>query len=91
MVVSTQVRQSENLSVPTGGMDKAYTPVGTLALTTETLRGVRCIRLSVRTDETTSPERQRESDDRQRQPSLSTSVQATHCAKRSAWTAVSSL
>ncbi|MEU5436080.1 recombinase family protein [Streptomyces sp. NPDC020719] len=30
---------------------------------TETLRGVRCIRLSVRTDETTSPERQRESDD----------------------------
>ncbi|QIB48658.1 recombinase family protein [Streptomyces aureoverticillatus] len=30
---------------------------------TETLRGVRCIRLSVRTDETTSPERQREADD----------------------------
>ncbi|MFB7634372.1 recombinase family protein [Streptomyces sp. NPDC056149] len=29
----------------------------------ETLRGVRCIRLSVRTDETTSPERQREADD----------------------------
>ncbi|MGW2860851.1 recombinase family protein [Streptomyces sp. NPDC001205] len=44
-------------------MDKAYTPVGTLALATETLRGVRCIRLSVRTDETTSPERQREADD----------------------------
>ncbi|MFE9569253.1 recombinase family protein [Streptomyces sp. NPDC006692] len=33
------------------------------ALITETLRGVRCVRLSVRTDETTSPERQRESDD----------------------------
>ncbi|MER6048930.1 recombinase family protein [Streptomyces sp. NPDC001793] len=29
----------------------------------ETLQGVRCIRLSVRTDETTSPERQREADD----------------------------
>ncbi|MFD9487793.1 recombinase family protein [Streptomyces sp. NPDC059991] len=29
----------------------------------ETLRGVRCVRLSVRTDETTSPERQREADD----------------------------
>ncbi|WNF26417.1 recombinase family protein [Streptomyces sp. C11-1] len=29
----------------------------------ETLRGVRCIRLSVLTDETTSPERQREADD----------------------------
>ncbi|WP_066938021.1 recombinase family protein [Streptomyces sp. NBRC 110611] len=29
----------------------------------KTLRGVRCIRLSVRTDETTSPERQREADD----------------------------
>ncbi|WP_369376124.1 recombinase family protein [Streptomyces sp. cg36] len=44
-------------------MDKAYTPVGTLAQAAETLRGVRCVRLSVRTDETTSPERQRESDD----------------------------
>ncbi|WP_369378640.1 recombinase family protein [Streptomyces sp. cg36] len=30
---------------------------------TAPLRGVRCVRLSVRTDETTSPERQRESDD----------------------------
>ncbi|WP_435611003.1 recombinase family protein [Streptomyces sp. C10-9-1] len=30
---------------------------------TETLRGVRCVRLSVLTDETTSPERQREADD----------------------------
>ncbi|MFE9410950.1 recombinase family protein [Streptomyces sp. NPDC006704] len=42
-------------------MDKAYVPVGIAS--TETLRGVRCVRLSVRTDETTSPERQRESDD----------------------------
>ncbi|MCX4677548.1 recombinase family protein [Streptomyces sp. NBC_01433] len=31
---------------------------------TETLRGVRCVRLSVLTDETTSPERQRGADDR---------------------------
>ncbi|WP_405793335.1 recombinase family protein [Streptomyces sp. NBC_01506] len=30
---------------------------------TETLRGVRCVRLSVLTDETTSPERQRDADD----------------------------
>ncbi|MEU3053287.1 recombinase family protein [Streptomyces griseus] len=30
---------------------------------TETFRGVRCVRLSVLTDETTSPERQREADD----------------------------
>ncbi|MGK5544729.1 recombinase family protein [Streptomyces sp. URMC 127] len=36
-------------------------PAGTLS--TETLRGVRCVRLSVLTDETTSPERQREADD----------------------------
>ncbi|WHM36994.1 recombinase family protein [Streptomyces sp. BPTC-684] len=40
---------------------KTNTTVG--AAPTETLRGVRCIRLSVRTDETTSPERQREADD----------------------------
>ncbi|MFE4023436.1 recombinase family protein [Streptomyces sp. NPDC059101] len=33
------------------------------AVFAETLRGVRCIRLSVRTDETTSPERQRDADD----------------------------
>jgi DNA invertase Pin-like site-specific DNA recombinase len=30
---------------------------------TESLRGVRCVRLSVLTDETTSPERQCEADD----------------------------
>ncbi|MGW1836330.1 recombinase family protein [Streptomyces sp. NPDC002067] len=41
------------------------TPQDPLAGTvfTETLRGVRCVRLSVLTDETTSPGRQRESDD----------------------------
>ncbi|MCI3902505.1 recombinase family protein [Streptomyces spectabilis] len=42
-------------------MENDTTPVKDLP--TETLRGVRCIRLSVRTDETTSPERQREADD----------------------------
>lgn len=36
--------------------------VGTV-FETKTLRGVRCVRLSVLTDETTSPERQREADD----------------------------
>ncbi|MEU5429043.1 recombinase family protein [Streptomyces olivoreticuli] len=46
-------------------MEKNNAAVGTVAGTVfaETLRGVRCIRLSVRTDETTSPERQREADD----------------------------
>ncbi|MEV6419773.1 recombinase family protein [Streptomyces sp. NPDC051662] len=41
------------------------TPRNPLAGTvyTETLRGVRCVRLSVLTDETTSPERQRDADD----------------------------
>ncbi|MEU8619925.1 recombinase family protein [Streptomyces sp. NPDC048623] len=41
------------------------TPRNPLAGTvySETLRGVRCVRLSVLTDETTSPERQREADD----------------------------
>ncbi|MFD9629778.1 recombinase family protein [Streptomyces violascens] len=42
-------------------MENNHPGIGTAP--TETLRGVRCIRLSVRTDETTSPERQRESDD----------------------------
>ncbi|GAA0599832.1 recombinase family protein [Streptomyces crystallinus] len=42
-------------------METSATNIG--ATPTETLRGVRCVRLSVRTDETTSPERQRESDD----------------------------
>ncbi|WP_240351386.1 recombinase family protein [Streptomyces olivoreticuli] len=46
-------------------METSTPNVGTVAGTVfaETLRGVRCIRLSVRTDETTSPERQREADD----------------------------
>ncbi len=52
-----------NVSVPTEGM--TTTPRNPIAGTvyTEPLRGVRCIRLSVMTDETTSPERQREADD----------------------------
>ncbi|WP_344493222.1 recombinase family protein [Streptomyces enissocaesilis] len=41
-------------------METNNRPTGSIP---ETLRGVRCIRLSVRTDETTSPERQREADD----------------------------
>lgn len=57
------VRPHGNVSVPTEGM--TTTPRNPLAGTvhTETLRGVRCVRLSVMTDETTSPERQREADD----------------------------
>ncbi|WP_308344136.1 recombinase family protein [Streptomyces sp. MK37H] len=47
------------LALPPGHGDE-YDGRGSAA---ETLRGVRCIRLSVRTDETTSPERQREADD----------------------------
>ncbi|MFD5555382.1 recombinase family protein [Streptomyces sp. NPDC127068] len=39
-------------------------PLGGTVFETATLRGVRCVRLSVLTDETTSPERQREADDR---------------------------
>ncbi|MFF7689734.1 recombinase family protein [Streptomyces syringium] len=38
-------------------------PLAGTVFDTETLRGVRCVRLSVLTDETTSPERQREADD----------------------------
>ncbi|MGH4031075.1 recombinase family protein [Actinomycetota bacterium Odt1-20B] len=38
-------------------------PLAGTVYETETLRGVRCVRLSVLTDETTSPERQREADD----------------------------
>ncbi|MFJ4705278.1 recombinase family protein [Streptomyces anulatus] len=37
-------------------------PIAGTAFETRTLRGVRCVRLSVLTDETTSPERQREAD-----------------------------
>ncbi len=39
-------------------------PLAGTAFETRTLRGERCVRLSVLTDETTSPERQREADDR---------------------------
>jgi hypothetical protein len=65
MVASTLVRGgSGNPSLSTEGM--ANTSRNSLAGTVfeaETLRGVRCVRLSVLTDETTSPERQREADD----------------------------
>ncbi|MCX5203908.1 recombinase family protein [Streptomyces sp. NBC_00237] len=43
--------------------DTPRNPVAGTVYETETLRGVRCVRLSVLTDETTSPERQREADD----------------------------
>ncbi|MFJ1594243.1 recombinase family protein [Kitasatospora albolonga] len=39
-------------------------PLAGTAFEARTLRGVRCVRLSVLTDETTSPERQREADDK---------------------------
>ncbi|SCD35756.1 Site-specific DNA recombinase [Streptomyces sp. OspMP-M43] len=66
MVASVLVKPgSGNLSVPTGGMNSApRNPLAGTAFETRTLRGVRCVRLSVLTDETTSPERQREADDR---------------------------
>ncbi len=66
MAASTLVKpgnETTTRSVPT--WDMPNTPRNPLAGTvyTETLRGVRCVRLSVLTDETTSPERQREADD----------------------------
>lgn len=64
MVVSVLVKGENvrNSLVPTESMTTTRDPlVGTVY--TETLRGVRCVRLSVMTDETTSPERQREADD----------------------------
>jgi DNA invertase Pin-like site-specific DNA recombinase len=64
MVASVLVKgeTSGNALVPTEGMTTTRNPVdGTVFA--ETLRGVRCVRLSVLTDETTSPERQREADD----------------------------
>ncbi len=65
MVASVLVREhSGNPSVPTGTMNSApRNPLVGTVYETETLRGVRCVRLSVLTDETTSPERQREADD----------------------------
>lgn len=60
MVVTQQFKAvSHPLRSPRGMETNTTVGVGV----TETLRGVRCIRLSVRTDETTSPERQREADD----------------------------
>ncbi|GHA75688.1 integrase [Streptomyces termitum] len=52
-------------SVPTGSVtNEPRNPLAGTVYETRTLRGVRCVRLSVLTDETTSPERQREADDR---------------------------
>lgn len=68
MVASVLVREhsdSGTPSVPTGAMNSApRNPLAGTAFETRTLRGVRCVRLSVLTDETTSPERQREADDK---------------------------
>lgn len=63
MVASTLVRPgSGNSLAPTEGMTSTPNPLaGTVY--DQPLRGVRCVRLSVLTDETTSPERQREADD----------------------------
>ncbi|MFJ9108200.1 recombinase family protein [Streptomyces sp. NPDC102283] len=44
-------------------MTTTRNPLAGSVFQTETLRGVRCVRLSVLTDETTSPERQRDADD----------------------------
>ncbi len=65
MKASTQVKPGSGTPlVPTGGMtDTTRNPLAGTVYATETLRGVRCVRLSVLTDETTSPERQREADD----------------------------
>ncbi|MGW8884731.1 recombinase family protein [Streptomyces sp. NPDC055749] len=45
-------------------MTTTRNPLAGTVFQTETLRGVRCVRLSVLTDETTSPDRQREADDK---------------------------
>lgn len=66
MVASAQVKRLGQPSLPTGDMEKSSNaPAGTVTGTVfaEMLRGVRCVRLSVLTDETTSLERQREADD----------------------------
>lgn len=65
MVASTLVRGGSgkpSLS-PEGMTSTPRNPLAGTVYETETLRGVRCVRLSVLTDETTSPERQREADD----------------------------
>ncbi|QEU93683.1 recombinase family protein [Streptomyces kanamyceticus] len=64
MVASTLVKGSSRQPLPsTAGMEETSNPLAGTVYETETLRGVRCVRLSVLTDETTSPERQREADD----------------------------
>lgn len=67
MVASVLVKSgSTNAEVPTGSMEQTArrSPLAGTVYETQTLRGVRCVRLSVLTDETTSPERQREADDK---------------------------
>lgn len=66
MVASTLVKPgSGNSALSTESMTTAPpNPLAGTAFETRTLRGVRCVRLSVLTDETTSPERQREADDK---------------------------
>lgn len=64
-IAGTRLVPGGNLSVPTTGVEDQRSTPATLAgaVPTKALRGVRCVRLSVLTDETTSPERQREADD----------------------------
>ncbi|MFC5666915.1 recombinase family protein [Kitasatospora misakiensis] len=63
---SVLVRGSEavtgELGLPAWGTEDTHNPLSGTVFT-DTLRGVRCVRLSVLTDETTSPERQREACD----------------------------
>ncbi len=65
VLVKPGTENSGTPSVPTGGMTHApRNPLADTVYVARTLRGVRCVRLSVLTDETTSPERQREADDK---------------------------
>jgi DNA invertase Pin-like site-specific DNA recombinase len=64
MAASSLVSERERTSLPTEGMNSTATPGAEGTALAPTLRGVRAVRLSVWTDETTSPDRQREADDR---------------------------
>lgn len=62
---SMENREQGQRPHPTEGMETTHrNPLAGTVYETQTLRGVRCVRLSVLTDETTSPERQREADDK---------------------------
>lgn len=63
MAASALVSERERASLPTEGMNSTAAPGTEETVFAPTLRGVRAVRLSVLTDETTSPERQRESCD----------------------------